>query len=461
LHFHTQVYGTEAVAMEAEHDRRAIGAADELPSLSEVHASLPVSGGRFLRRLLSFLGPGYLVAVGYMDPGNWATSLAGGSAFGYTLLSVVMLSNVMAILLQALSLRLGVAAGRDLAQACRDAFPPWLNVPMWLLAEAAIVATDLAEVIGAAIGLNLVFGIPIEIGVLLTALDVFLILWLQGRGFRWLEAVVIALTLVIFVCFAIEMAYAQPVLGDVLAGIVPQREVVASPGMLYLALGILGATVMPHNLYLHSAVIQTRAYGPSRAEKLDAIRLGTIDSTVALMFALFINASILVLAAAVFHVSGQTDVAEIQEAWKLLGNAVGAPLAATLFGVALLCSGLNSTVTATLSGQIVMEGFVRLWMRPWLRRLLTRGIAIVPAAAVTLLYGESGTAKLLVLSQVVLSLQLPFAIVPLVIFTADDRRMNSLRAPRWLTVAAWTIAALVIALNLKLIWDVATGNVSI
>ena len=445
--------------MDAEFDGQMM-AADQTRSLSEVHASVPVSTGRFFRRLLSFFGPGYLVAVGYMDPGNWATSLAGGSAFGYTLLSVAMISNIMAILLQALSLRLGVAAGRDLAQACRDAFPRWFNIPMWLLAEAAIVATDLAEVIGTAIGLNLVFGIPLEIGVVLTALDVFLILWLQGRGFRWLEAVVIALTLVIFACFAIEMAYAQPVIGDVLAGFIPQTRIVASPAMLYLALGILGATVMPHNLYLHSAVIQTRAYGPSREEKLDAIRMGTIDSTVALMFALFINAAILILAAAAFHTRGQNDVAEIQDAYKLLGPTLGAPLAAILFGVALLCSGMNSTVTATLSGQIVMEGFVQLRMKPWARRLLTRGIAIAPAAAVTVLYGESGTAELLVLSQVVLSLQLPFAIVPLVIFTADDRRMQGLRAPRWLTVAAWAIAAIVITLNAKLIWDVAMGNVA-
>ena len=431
--------------------------ASESASLSDVHSSVPVRGRRFLKRMLSFLGPGYLVAVGYMDPGNWATSLAGGSAFGYTLLSVALISNIMAILLQALALRLGIASGRDLAQACRDAFPAWASVPLWILAEAAIVATDLAEVIGTAIGLNLLFGIPLEIGVVITAMDVFLILWLQGKGFRYLEAVVIALTLVIAVSFAIQMAYAQPVLGDVLRGFIPQTEILKSPSMLYLALGILGATVMPHNLYLHSAVVQTRQIGPSRRKKLEAIRMGTIDSTIALMFALFINASILILAASVFYTSGQREVAEIQEAHALLAPALGTPLAATLFAVALLASGLNSTVTATLAGQIVMEGFINLRMRAWVRRLLTRGLAIIPAAVVTVLYGESGTARLLVLSQVVLSLQLPFAIVPLVMFTASKAKMNGLEAPRWLTVACWIIAAMVVSLNIKLLWDVATG----
>jgi len=432
-----------------------------LPSLPESHATVAVTGRRGgLRRFLSFFGPGYLVAVGYMDPGNWATSLAGGSAFGYALLAVVLISNIMAILLQALALRLGIASGRDLAQACRDAYPAWAAVPLWILAELAIVATDLAEVIGTAIGLNLLFGIPLEIGVILTALDVFLILWLQGRGFRYLEAVVITLTLVIFACFAVQMVYAQPVLGDVLRGFIPQRSIVASPAMLYLALGILGATVMPHNLYLHSAVIQTRNYTRSVSGMREAIRLGTIDSTIALMFALFINASILILAAATFHTAGRTDIAEIQQAHALLSPALGAPLAATLFAVALLASGLNSTVTATLSGQIVMEGFINLRMRPWARRLLTRGLAIAPAAAVTFIYGESGTARLLVLSQVVLSLQLPFAMVPLVLFTADRRKMNGLHAPRWLTNACWVISAIVISLNLKLLWDVASGDVS-
>jgi len=430
-------------------------------SLAESHASVRVSKGHFLRRFLSFFGPGYLVAVGYMDPGNWATSLAGGSAFGYTLLSVILMSNVMAILLQALALRLGIASGRDLAQASGDAFSRPVGFVLWLLAEGAIIATDLAEVIGTAIGLNLLFGIPLEIGVVLTALDVFLILWLQGKGFRKLEAVVIALMAVIFACFAVQMVYATPVWGDVLRGFIPQRDILQTPEMLYLALGIIGATVMPHNLYLHSSIIQTRAIGPTRADKLDAIRMGTIDSTVALMFALFINASILILAAATFNVAGQYEVAEIQDAHRLIGPLLGAPLAASLFAVALLASGLNSTVTATLAGQIIMEGFIHIKIAPWKRRLVTRGIAIVPALVATMIYGESGTARLLVLSQVVLSLQLPFAMVPLVLFTANSQKMKGLPAPRWLTHAAWVITVIIVALNLKLIWDVVTGAVSI
>ena len=422
---------------------------------------MSVKSGRLFRRFFSFFGPGYLVAVGYMDPGNWATSLAGGSAFGYTLLTVALMSNVMAILLQALSLRLGIASGRDLAQATSDAFSRPVGYVLWILAEGAIVATDLAEVIGTAIGLNLLFGIPMEIGVILTALDVFLILWLQNKGFQVLEAVVIALTLLIFACFAIEMAYAQPVFGDVMRGFVPQVDIARSPAMLYLALGIIGATVMPHNLYLHSSIVQTRAIGPSRADKLDAIKMATIDSTVALMFALFINASILILAAATFHSAGQNDVAEIQDAFQLLGPMLGAPLAATVFAVALLASGLNSTVTATLTGQIVMEGFINFRMAPWKRRLLTRGLAIIPAAFVTILYGASGTARLLVLSQVMLSLQLPFAMVPLVMFTGNNRKMNGLAAPRWLIWSAWIITVIIVTLNLKLIYDVSTGAISI
>ncbi len=429
-------------------------------SLSEVNASIRLKRGSLPRRFLSFFGPGYLVAVGYMDPGNWATALAGGSAFGYTLLSVALLSNIMAILLQALSLRLGIAARRDLAQACRDAFPPRVSFVLWILAESAIIATDLAEVIGTAIALNLLFGLPLEIGVVLTALDVFLILWMQNKGFRLLEALVIALTLIIFACFVVEMVYARPALGEVLSGFIPRRDIATSPEMLYLALGILGATVMPHNLYLHSAIIQTRRIGPTRADKLEAIRLGTLDSTIALMFALFINAAILILAAAVFHQAGRRDVAEIQEAFLLLDPLLGAGFASVLFAVALLASGLNSTVTATLSGQIVMEGFIRLRMPAWARRLITRTIAIAPALVVTVLYGESGTARLLVLSQVILSLQLPFAMVPLVLFTANREKMGGLAAPRWLTLAAWAITVLVVGLNLKLVLDVARGAVA-
>ncbi|VAW00243.1 Manganese transport protein MntH [hydrothermal vent metagenome] len=429
------------------------------PSLPVSHHSIAVHSGPFWRRFLSFFGPGYLVAVGYMDPGNWATSLAGGSAFGYTLLSVILLSNFMAILLQALALRLGIASGRDLAQACHDAYPRWASNVLWVLAESAIIATDLAEVIGTAIALNLLFNIPLEIGVILTALDVFLILWLQNKGFRYVEAVVIALTGVIALCFAVQMAYADPVIGDVLAGFIPQVDLIRSPVMLFLSLGIIGATVMPHNLYLHSSIIQTRNIGPSLEDKRQAIRLGTIDSTIALMFALFINASILILASAAFYTTGQFEVAEIQDAYRLLDPTLGTTIAGTLFAVALLASGLNSTVTATLSGQIVMEGFIHLRISPVKRRLITRGIAIIPAVFVTILYGEGGTAKLLIASQVVLSLQLPFAIVPLIWFTADRKKMGGLPAPRWLTSVCWGIAVVLIALNLKLIFDVATGGV--
>ena len=439
------------------------------PSLRESYHTVgtgdlarPAAGlGQGLRRLLAFLGPGYMVAVGYMDPGNWATAIAGGSAFGYTLLSVALLSNVMAILLQSLAIRLGVAGGRDLAQACHDAFPPWTNGILWVLAEAAIVATDLAEVIGTAIALNLLFGIPLEIGVLLTGADVVLILWLQNRGFRTLEAVVIALTSVIAACFVVNLAYAQPDLGAVLQGFIPRRALIEDPEMLYLSLGIIGATVMPHNLYLHSAIIQTRRVGPDPAERRRAIRLGTIDSTVALMLALFVNGGILVLSAAAFHSQGRTDVAEIGQAYELLSPALGVPVAATLFGVALLASGLNSTVTATLAGQVVMEGFIRLRLRPWLRRLITRGLAILPAIVVTILFGDSGTARLLILSQVVLSLQLPFAIIPLVLFTASADKMHGLPAPRWLAVVTALIAAVLVVLNVKLVADVASGNVTL
>ncbi len=430
------------------------------PSLPESHRSIPVSG-RLLRRFAAFFGPGYIVAVGYMDPGNWATSIAGGSAFGYSLLFVALLSNFMAILLQALALRLGIASGRDLAQACHDAWPRWVSNILWVLAEAAIIATDLAEVIGTAIALNLLFGIPLTLGVVLTALDVFLILWLQNRGFRYLEAVVIALTLVIAASFVIQMTYADPVIGDVLAGFIPRSNLLTNPDMLYLSLGIIGATVMPHNLYLHSSIIQTRKFGDSIEARKQAIWMGTLDSTIALMFALFINASILILSAAAFYTTGRFEVAEIQDAHRLISPVLGAPLAATLFGVALLASGLNSTVTATLSGQIVMEGFIRLRISPVLRRLITRGIAILPTVVVTLWFGESGTARLLILSQVVLSLQLPFAIVPLVLFTANREKMGGLQAPRWLTLLCWVIAVVLVALNLKLIFDVATGAVAL
>lgn len=427
-------------------------------SLAEVFGSIATRPtGSYGRKLLAFLGPGYLVAVGYMDPGNWATSLAGGSKFGYALLTVALLSNLMAILLQALCARLGIGAGRDLAQACSDAFPRAVAWPLWVLAEIAICATDLAEVIGTAIGLNLLFGIPLEIGVLITALDVFVILWLQNLGFRWIEAFVVTLLGIITVCFAIQIAMADPDWGGVIRGFAPTTDVVTNPDMLYLALGILGATVMPHNLYLHSGVVQTRRFGESVAERREAINLATVDSTIALMFALLINASILILAAATFNKAGKTDVAELEQVHSFLAPLLGSAIAPTLFGIALLCCGLNSTVTATLSGQIVMEGFLDIRLPPWARRLLTRAIAIVPAAIVTIWYGEKGTAQLLILSQVILSLQLPFAIVPLVMFTADKRKMGELTAPRWVTALAALTAVVVIALNVKLLYDAAVG----
>jgi manganese transport protein len=424
------------------------------PSLADMFATVGTTQkGPFWRKLLAFLGPGYLVAVGYMDPGNWATSLAGGSKFGYALLSIALLSNGMAIVLQSLCTRLGVGAGRDLAQACRDSFPRWVSLPLWLSAELAITATDLAEVIGTAIGLNLLLHIPLGIGVVLTAADVFLILALQAFGFRWIEAFVVAMLGVIAACFAVQIALADPDWGAVLRGFVPTTEILANREMLYLALGILGATVMPHNLYLHSGLVQTRLIGESREEKREAIKLATIDSSIALCLALVINASILILAAATFHRTGQTDVAELDQAHGFLAPLLGSTLAPTLFAVALLCCGLNSTITATLSGQIVMEGFLNWRIAPWLRRLVTRLIAIVPAVVVTLLAGEKATGRLLILSQVVLSLQLPFAVVPLVMFTASRRKMGAFVAPRWLSGLAIATAALIIVLNAKLVWE--------
>jgi manganese transport protein len=428
-------------------------------SLSDVHRTIPVRiDGASWRRAAAFVGPGYLVAVGYMDPGNWATSLAGGSKFGYTLLIVALVSNIMAIVLQSLCARLAIASGRDLAQACRDAFPKPVALGLWFLAEVAIIATDIAEVIGTAIGLNLVFGIPLEIGVIITALDVFLILYLQRLGFRWIEALIMTLLGVIAVCFAIQIALADPDWAAVIKGFAPTSDIVTNPEMLYLALGILGATVMPHNLYLHSGIVQTRAYGESLREKRDALKFATIDSTVALMFALLVNASILILAAATFNRTGQVDVAELGEAHTLLAPLLGLAIAPTLFGVALLCCGINSTVTATLAGQIVMEGFLNIRLAPWARRLITRAIAIVPAAAVTIWYGDSGTAQLLILTQVVLSLQLSFAVFPLVMFTADKAKMGELVAPRWLIAFAGFIAIVIAVLNVKLLFDFFTGS---
>ena len=454
----THIAGNNSGALPDNADQPGWKRARSGSSLSEVFGTIAVRPtGSLWKRLGAFLGPGYLVAVGYMDPGNWATSLAGGSKFGYALLTVALLSNIMAIVLQALCARLGIAAGRDLAQACRDAFPRAISFPLWFMAEVAICATDLAEVIGTAIGLNLIFGIPLEIGVLLTALDVFLILWMQNLGFRWIEAFIVTLLGVIAACFAVQIAMADPDWGAVIHGFAPTVDILRNPDMLYLALGILGATVMPHNLYLHSGVVQTRRFGQSLPEKREAITLATLDSTIALCFALTINASILILAASTFHKAGKTDVAELDQAFSFLAPLLGSAIAPTLFGIALLCCGLNSTVTATLAGQIVMEGFLDIKLPGWARRLITRGIAIVPAAIVTIWYGASGSAHLLIMSQVVLSLQLPFAIVPLIMFTADRRKMGELVAPRWVTALAALTAVIIIALNIKLLYDVVSG----
>lgn len=429
------------------------------PSLPEVHRSVrvPDAAGWF-RRLFAFVGPGYLVAVGYMDPGNWATALAGGSAFGYTLLAVALASSLMAILLQALCARIGIATGRDLAQLCRERFPKPVAYPLWFLAEVAICATDLAELIGTAIALELLFGIPLLYGVMLTALDAFLILWLQHKGMRWLEALIFGLIVLIFGCFAVQIAMAHPVWGEVLRGYIPAASIVTNETQLYIALGILGATVMPHNLYLHTALVQSRDIGPTIKEKREAVRFASIDSTVALTLALFINSAILITAAATFHTSGNTEVAEIGDAYRLMAPLLGSGLAAMLFAIALLLCGLNATVTATLAGQVVMEGFLRFRLPPFFRRLVTRLVAIVPAVLVTWLYGASGTAQLLILSQVILSLQLPFAIIPLMIFASDKRRLGALAAPLWQLLLGWAIGALIVVLNVKLLADFILGD---
>jgi manganese transport protein len=413
-----------------------------------VHASVPVPvTGSFWRKLFAFAGPGYLVAVGYMDPGNWATDLAGGARYGYTLLSVIGLSNLMAILLQTLSARLGIASGRDLAQACRDRYSRPTAIGLWILCEIAIAACDLAEVIGAAIALNLLFGLPLLLGVILTAADVLIVLYLQHRGFRYVEALVVALILMIAGAFAFELWLARPEWGAVAAGFVPTTAILKDSGMLYIAVGILGATVMPHNLYLHSSIVQTRNYLDSEPSKREAIRFATIDSSVALMFALFINGAILVMSAATFYHTGHQDVADIGDAYKLLSPLLGSSVASAVFALALLSSGQNATLTGTLAGQIVMEGFMNIRLRPWLRRLLTRLVAIVPAIIVVMLYGERGTGALLILSQVVLSLQLPFAVIPLVIFTSDRRMMGPFVSPAWMRSLAWLVASIIVVLN--------------
>ncbi len=432
--------------------RRSVGT----PSLPEAFRSIqvPGTGGGwlgFLRKLLAFSGPGYLVAVGYMDPGNWATSLAGGAQFNYVLLSVIVISNFMAILLQHLALKLGIATGRDLAQACRDHFPPGVNIVLWIACEIAITACDLAEVIGSAIALNLLFGLPLVWGVCITAVDVLAILFLQNKGFRLLEILVVALIVMIGGSFFVEIVLSRPDPLQILSGCVPSMQILRNPDMLYVAIGILGATVMPHNLYLHSAICQTRNFQPTPAGRKEAIFFATLDSTIALMLALFINAAILIVAAATFHRSGHSEVAEIQDAYRLLTPLLGTGFASLLFALALLASGQNSTLTGTLAGQIVMEGFLNLRIHPSLRRLITRLLAIVPAVIVTVIAGASGTARLLILSQVVLSMQLSFAVIPLILFTGDRKKMGEFVNSAWLSTLSWALAAVILALNVWLL----------
>lgn len=431
---------------------------DHPPSLPEVHRSISIPAAKgFWRKMLAFAGPGYLVSVGYMDPGNWATDIAGGSRFGYTLLSVVLLSNLMAILLQSLCVRLGVATGKDLAQACRDYFSPRISFVLWVLCEIAIAACDLAELLGSAIALQLLFGIPLLWGVCITALDVLALLFLQGKGFRYVEALVIMLVATVGVCFGAEILFSRPDVGGILQGYLPNREILRNPEMLYIAIGILGATVMPHNLYLHSSIVQTRAWQPTLEKKWEAIKFGTIDSTVALSFALFINSAILIVAAATFHFSGYQEVAEIQDAYKLLSPLLGVSAASAIFGLALLASGQSSTLTATLAGQIVMEGFLKFHLPAWLRRLATRLLAIIPALIAIVFFGEQSTGQLLVFSQVILSLQLSFAVIPLVMFTSDRHLMGEFVNPKWLKVLAWVVATIIVALNAWLLLQTVMG----
>jgi manganese transport protein len=432
------------------------GAAADRPSLNDsLSAAAGVAvprGGPAIRRMAAFLGPGYLVSVGYMDPGNWATDLAGGARFGYSLLSVIILSNLMAILLQALAARLGIVTGRDLAQCCRDYYPRPVSLMLYLACELAIIACDLAEVIGTAIALQLLFGLPLSVGAVLTVLDALLLLLLMNRGFRLLEAFVISLLVVIAACFAIQLAAAAPPLAPILAGMIPSPDIVSDPAKLYLAIGIIGATVMPHNLYLHSSIVQTRQYRRDEAGRREAIRWATSDSTLALMLALFVNAAILIIAAVAFHDSGHRDVADIEQAYQFLSPLLGFGAASLLFAIALLASGLNSAVTATLAGQIVMEGFLRLRLPRWGRRLLTRGVAVLPVLVVSAVYGREGTTDLLVLSQVILSLQLPLAVIPLVTFVSDRKKMGGLAIGRWLAGLSWLVAAIIVGLDLLLLF---------
>jgi len=421
-------------------------------SLSEVFASIPIpKGNGFWQNLRAFLGPGFMVAVGYMDPGNWATDLSGGAQFGYTLLSVILISSLFAILLQHLALKLGVATGRDLAQACGDYFSKPITFILWFLCELAITACDLAEVIGSALALNLLFDIPILMGILITVTDVFLILFLQNKGFRLLEAIIIALLIVIVICFGFELLLAKPDFYAIFKGLIPQATIFSNDRQLYVAIGILGATVMPHNLYLHSSIVQTRAFAKTNDDREKAIKFATIDSTISLGLAFFINAAILILAASAFHFSGNKDVAEIQDAHKLLNPILGSHWASIFFAVALLASGQNATLTGTLAGQIVMEGFLDLRIAPWLRRLITRSIAILPAFFITWWWGENKIGDLLIFSQVILSMQLSFAVIPLIWFTSDEKKMGKFVNPAWIKCLAWGTAAIILSLNIYLI----------
>ncbi len=422
-------------------------------SLPEVYGSIKVpTTGSFWRKLFAFTGPGLMVAVGYMDPGNWATDIAGGAQFGYALLSVILISNLFAMLLQHLSLKLGIVTGRDLAQACRDHFSKPVAMVLWVLCEIAIAACDLAEVIGSAIALNLLFGIPLTVGVIITALDVLIILYFQSKGFRIIESIVAGLIGIIFLCFAYEIAVSQPAIMAIMGGLLPQPQIVSNPAMLYIAIGILGATVMPHNLYLHSSIVQTRNYDKTDTGKRHAIKYATIDSTASLLLAFFVNAAILILAAAAFHGTPHESVADISDAYRLLDPLLGSKYAATFFGIALLAAGLNSTLTGTLAGQIVMEGFLNIQLKPWLRRLVTRLLALIPALIVTIWYGEKGTGQLLVLSQVVLSMQLSFAVIPLVLFTNDKTKMQGFENSVLVKVISWIVASIIVALNVYLLW---------
>jgi len=430
----------------------------DTPSLPEVYRSVSVpKNASFWRKLFAFSGPGYLVAVGYMDPGNWATDIAGGSKFNYSLLFVILLSNLMAMLLQAHAARLGIVTGRDLAQACRDHYSKPVSFILWVLCEIAIAACDLAEVIGSAIALQLLFGIPLLGGVLLTSLDVLLVLLLQHRGFRYIEAIVLALIITIATCFIVDLLLAQPDIAALMSGFIPTKEVLTNNEMLYIAIGILGATVMPHNLYLHSSIVQTRDFGEGVEGKREAIKFATLDSTLALFGAFFINAAILILAASTFFRQGMSGVAEIQDAYQLLTPILGTSAASILFAVALLASGQNATLTGTLAGQIVMEGFLNIRLKPWVRRLITRLIAIIPAVIVTAMYGESGTAKLLVLSQVILSFQLSFAVFPLIQFVSERRKMGEFTISTPTQVISWAVAFVIASLNAWLLWQTFMG----